>query len=196
MDTDYPDEPETQDGRRLRSQDSRKRIVQAMLELVHGGDVSPAADKVAARARVGLRTVFRHFKDMDSLYAEMAETIEGELRQVALQPFTAEDWRERVVEIVHRRSGAFERVGPFRRASDAHRHRSPFLEASAARLAAALRELLRAVLPPEVANDLATFEALDLLLSFESWMRLRREQRLGVDQARAVLESAVRKLIA
>ena len=89
-----------------------------------------------------------------------------------------------------------ERVGPFRRASDAHRHRSPFLEASAKRLVVAMRELLRAVLPPEVANDLATFEALDLLLSFESWMRLRRDQGLDVDQARAVLESAVRKLIA
>lgn len=43
-----------------------------MLELVREGDISPSAELVAARADVGLRTVFRHFKDLDSLYREMS----------------------------------------------------------------------------------------------------------------------------
>jgi AcrR family transcriptional regulator len=190
-----PPEGSRPDGRRQRSEDSRKRIVEAMLELVQAGVVSPGAEQVAARAGVGLRTVFRHFKDMDSLYAEMAEPIEAEYRAVASRPFTAADWRERLIEMIARRSDVYERISAFRRAADVHRHDSPFLETRAERLVATLRELLRALLPAEVAADEPTFEALDLLLSFESWLRLRRDQGLAADRARAVLEAAVRKLI-
>src|SRR5665213_2368302 len=97
---------EESDGRRRRSQDSRARIVAAMLDLIHGGEVAPGAEQVAERAQVGLRTVFRHFKDMDSLYREMSHAIESELRTVVLRPFKAETWRERVLELIDRRSQA------------------------------------------------------------------------------------------
>ena len=71
------DEPAAEsDGRRRRGQNNRARIVTAMLEIIRTGDMSPSADQVAARADVGLRTVFRHFKDMDSLYSEMSLAIE------------------------------------------------------------------------------------------------------------------------
>jgi hypothetical protein len=59
-----------------------------------------------------------------------------------------------------------------------------------------LREILERELPPEVARDAMKLEALDLLLSYEAWARLRREQGLSVDRAKAVLESAARALIA
>src|SRR5580692_11820333 len=100
------------DGRRRRSQDSRARIVAAMLELTRAGDVAPSAEQVAERAQVGLRTVFRHFNDMDSLYREMSHAIEGELREVVLRPFKAKVWRERVLELIERRSHAFEKIAP------------------------------------------------------------------------------------
>ena len=60
----------------------------------------------------------------------------------------------------------------------------------------AARDLLEAQLPAAVAQDPATLEALDLLLSFETWARLRDDQGLSPDQAREVLEAAVRKLTA
>ena len=46
-----------------------------MLELVRAGAISPNAEEVAERAGVGLRTVFRRFDDMDSLYREMAKAM-------------------------------------------------------------------------------------------------------------------------
>ena len=55
------------DGRRLRSQVSRAKIVEALMTLVEAGQVDPSAEEVAATAGVGLRSVFRHFKDMESL---------------------------------------------------------------------------------------------------------------------------------
>ncbi|WP_293497803.1 TetR/AcrR family transcriptional regulator [Phenylobacterium sp.] len=182
------------DGRRKRGEDNRARIVAAMLEIVQSGEVAPSAEQVAARADVGLRTVFRHFSDMDSLYREMSEAIEIEVKAVADQPFKAPDWRGRVLELVGRRGVAFEKIGPFRKASDAFRHRSRFLGDDADRLSQRLREILERVVADAV--DRQTLEALDLLLSFEAWSRLREEQGLSVDQTQAVLETAARRLIA
>lgn len=186
---------EEADGRRRRSQDSRARIIAAMLELVHEGDPTPGAEQVALRAKVGLRTVFRHFSDMDSLYGEMSEVVESELKAVLSQPFKGPTWRERVVEIVGRRAGVYDRIAPYKRASEVHRHRSPFLQASHARLVAISRDILRAELPPEMARDRNVFEAVDLLTSFEAWNRMRRDQNRTQAEVVQILESAVGKLL-
>ena len=183
------------DGRRRRSQDSRARIVAALLALIRDGEVAPSAEQVADRADVGLRTVFRHFKDMDSLYREMATAIDAELRKVMLRPFKAEPWRDRILEMVERRSPAFEQIAPFRRAADVHRHGSSFLSEHHARLVSEARGILRRELPPEVAADPVKFELLDLLLSYEAWRRLRHDQGLSPRKTREVLESALRRAI-
>ena len=183
------------DGRRRRSQDSRARIVQAMLELVHGGDPSPSAELVAARADVGLRTVFRHFKDLDSLYHEMSSVIEAELMALVHTPFKGVTWRERVLELVERRGWAYEKIGPFRRAAEVHRRTSPALAVDHAKLVEISREILRRELPPELAKDRVRFEAIDMLLSFEAWNRLRGDQNLAPKRATEVLQSTIAALL-
>ena len=188
-------ETHERDGRRLRSADSRARIVAAMLALIEEGDISPGAEAVAARAEVGLRTVFRHFKDMDSLYQEMIEVIAGVMRQAAGAPIQATVWRERILELVTRRAEVFEHIAPFKRAADAHRLRSPVFEVAGERMSRALREIIRRELPDAAQADPLLLEGLDLLLSFETWSRLRREQGLGPAETRAVLEGIVRRLI-
>jgi AcrR family transcriptional regulator len=184
------------DGRRRRGLDNRARIVAAMLEIVQSGEMAPSAEQVAIRADVGLRTVFRHFRDMDSLYGEMSAAITDEIMAVAGRPFRAADWRGRVLEMVERRAVVFEKIAPYQRASAATRHRSKFLAAGHERLTRTAREFLKAQLPAAVLGDPATLEALDLLLSYESWARLREEQNLSPERAREVIEAAVRKLIA
>jgi hypothetical protein len=62
------------------------------------------------------------------------------------------------------------------------------------RLTLTLREILRAQLP-RGAVDRPTFEALELLLSYEAWSRLRVEQGLGAGEARKALRGAVKALI-
>jgi AcrR family transcriptional regulator len=187
-------DPEETDGRRRRSLDSRARIVAAMLELARQTASPPSAEQVAQRAGVGLRTVFRHFQDMESLYAEMVGPVEEELRAWALRPFKAETWRERVMELIVRRSTAFEKVAPLRRASESLRASSTVLQAEHSMMTTSLRAILRGVIPKS-AVDAPTFEALDLLLGFEAWTRLRRDQGLTPAQARKVLQGAVRALI-
>jgi AcrR family transcriptional regulator len=189
-------EPDIADGRRRRGQDNRARIVAAMIALVGEGEVAPSAEQVADRADVGLRTVFRHFQDMDSLYREMSLVIERELRAIIEQPFASDDWRGRLEELIERRGRAFERIAPFRRAAEAFRHRSKFLGSDYARMVSILREILMRELPTAIVEDGPTFEALDLLMSFEAWARLRREQGLEPDAARGVIARAVARLTA
>ena len=189
------DEPASADGRRRRSQDSRARIVEAMLELIHAGEVSPSAEQVAARAGVGLRTVFRHFKEMDSLYREMSMVIEAEVLKIVDQPFTSAPGVDRLLELVGRRAQAYEKLSPFKRAADLRRHESTFLAAGHVRLALIAREILKREAPAAVVKDKLTFEALDLLLSWESWSRLRRDQALTPKRAREVLEASLRKML-
>jgi len=62
-------------------------------------------------------------------------------------------------------------------------------------LAAESREILRRQLPAEASPDPLGFETLDLLLSYEVWSRLRREQDLSPDEARRVLGAAVRRAL-
>ena len=187
-------EPPAIDGRRRRSQQSRDRIVEAMLALVEEGAISPGAEDVAQRAAVGLRSVFRHFKDMDSLYAEMAVRL-SRVYEAALQPFQAEGWRGQLSEAIERRVDIFERLLPFKRAADAHRHESPVLAANHAASLALLRARLKPLLPEHLKDDPVALETLDMLLSVDTWVRLRVEQKLGPDMARQVIEQAVDRLV-
>ena len=59
------------DGRIQRSQRSREKILRAYWELMLGGDMEPSAAAIAEHAGVGLRSVFRHFDDLDTLLLEL-----------------------------------------------------------------------------------------------------------------------------
>ncbi len=183
----------TLDGRRRRSEDSRARIVAAMLALVREGDPSPGAEAVAARAEVGLRTVFRHFNDMDTLYREMSSAIEEQLMVAIARPLQGDGWRERLVDLVDRRSNAFETIAPFRAAADLHRLRSPFLQDTHARMNGFLRAVVLNELPDEARADTTLLETLDMLMSYDVWRRLRTDQGLEPDQARGVVTAALKR---
>jgi AcrR family transcriptional regulator len=183
------------DGRKVRRHRNRQRIVAAMLELVRAGVISPSAEEVAHQAGVGLRTVFRHFDDMDSLYREMAETMRRELQPIVAAPFASEDWKGKLDEMLERRARLFERAMPFKNAADVHRHRSAFLRKDYETMRSEERAALASALPPELKNDKKFFAALDHALSFSTWQHLRRDQNLAPAQARQTIQFAMRALI-
>ena len=181
------------DGRRRRSENSRNRIVAAMIELVAEGRITPSAEEVASRAGVGLRTVFRHFKDMESLYAAMTGRL-AEHYEMWLIAFESTDWQGQLVEAVERRTATYERLLPFKRAGDAHRHVSPAIQTEHARMLGMMRNRLRSFLPPAITDDDVRFETIDLMLSFEAWQRLRDEQGLSIELARRIVLREVLRL--
>lgn len=183
------------DGRRQRSLDSRARIIQAMVDLVRSGVVLPNAEQVAERAKVGLRSVFRHFKDMDSLFREINYRIEREASEAFLRPVRGDTPQARLDDLVQRRCGLFERISPFYISGQAYMAKSEFLTKDSQRQFKFLREILKQALTPELVARTERFEALDAFLSVHTWIRLRRDQGLDFDQAKAVIEQTAQLLI-
>jgi len=183
------------DGRARRSQRSRAAIVDALHGLVGEGILQPTAQQIADRAGVGLRSVFRHFSDMESLLAEVDQRV----RAQALPLLRAEPPRggrsERARALVARRIALFEQIAPYKRSGSLHRWRAAFIARNHAELARALRaDLLRALPELRDAPD-DVLEALDMALSFEAWDRMRTDQRLGRERAAAALERTVFALL-
>lgn len=184
------------DGRRQRSERSRKQIVEAMFALVREGEMAPGAARVAERAGVGLRTVFRHFDDMDSLYREMMRDVEGDVLPIIMSPYVAKDWRDQLYELVARRAKVYEIIMPLKVAAGVRRFQSQFLMDSHQRFLAMERSGLRAILPDDIQADHVLFSGLEMTLSFHGWRRMRQDQELSADEAKNVTSLMVSKLLA
>ncbi|HCX66572.1 MAG TPA: transcriptional regulator, partial [Rhodobiaceae bacterium] len=178
-----------------RSAASRRRIVEAMRDLIREGTLSPRAEEVAARANVGLRSVFRHFDDMESLYREIGDLIVADVTPMLELPPPSGTADEILAEMIARRTKLFERIMPFRVAADIHSHRSPYLMQERRIMNESLREIMRSALPAAIRKDRVAVDALDAVLSFDFWRRLRSEQRLSIAQARRVVEATAAPLI-
>lgn len=183
------------DGRMLRSERSRGQIVEAMIALLRDGR-QPTAELIAERAGVGARTVFRHFEDKDALAAAVAARVEREIApRLDLSPIEGSLPR-RVRELVRRRAGLYERLAPFRRAALPERERSRTVGRLRASLDRVNRQQLEATFGPEMQRlgaDLV--EAVDALASFETWDRLRADQRLSRARAAAAMERGLLALL-
>jgi len=190
-----PHLPEPSDGRARRSDRSRRAIVEALFALVGAGSLQPTAQQVADRAGVGIRSVFRHFEDMESLYAEIGARIRAAVAPLTEAPVPGGDLEQRAREVVSRRVALFERIAPYKRAADLQRRSSPFLREGHRRVVRELRAAFGRCLPELERAPAELAEALDLAVSFEAWDRLRSEQRLGPARARAVLERIVLALV-
>jgi AcrR family transcriptional regulator len=182
------------DGRLRRSERSRQAIVGALLERVGEGVLQPTAQQVAERAGVGIRTVFRHFTEMDSLYAAMNARLEGDVRPALAGPRSG-SLDERIAGLVRQRAQLFERIAPYKRAANLQRWRSRFLQERHRLLHRILHDDLRAWLPEVAALPDDAAEAVDLVTSFEAWDRLRADRDLAVQAAAAVMGRALRALL-
>lgn len=194
--TPIPTDEVRKDGRRLRTEESRRRVVTALLECVREGDFDPSAEAIAQRAGVGLRTVFRLFKDKEGLFQQMSQVVLSRIADLAQAAPHGETWRERLDDVMTRRFAAYEQVMPYRRAAQAHAHHSQVVRSNNETMRQHMRRTLSAVLPQEVRSDHSLFEALEMVLSIEAWIGLRNDQRLDPSRARAAIRRATSALLA
>jgi len=176
------------DGRHARSRSSRSKIVEAMLKLVGSGDVAPSAARVADIAGVGLRTVFRHFVDMDMLYREMSAVIEERVLPIIAEPLKGPNWKARMTEIADRRAIVFETILPFRISANLKRFQSSYLMQDYQRLLKAEADGVEALLPGSVKEDSVGARGLNVILSFQTWRLLRHDQGLSTEEAGLVIK--------
>lgn len=191
-----PSAPTDSDGRRARSERSRQQIVDAMFSLIAGGNMDPSAASLAEEANVGLRTVFRHFEDMDGLYRELTERLEAEILPIVMTPWASVDWRDRLTELINRRAGIYERIMLFKVAANLRRFQSEWLMAAYKRFLTIERSGLSGILPEQVRTDADLFAALEMLTAFQTWRRMRQDQGLSAADAERVLHRTAEALIA
>ena len=182
------------DGRFRRGERSRQAIVAALVELVGRGILQPTAQQVADQAGVGIRSVFRHFSEMESLYAAMDARLEGDAVPILRGGSRTGAMEQRITGLVRQRAALFERIAPYKRSANLLRWRSRFLQGRHRRLQEGLREDLVAWLPELKGAPADLVEALDLALGFEAWDALRGDRGLSTKLAMAVLERTARAL--
>ncbi len=168
------------DGRLNRSTRTRAAIVDAMVALIGEGNISPTSEEVAERAQVGLRTVFRHYEDMETLFQEMDSVIkERVVPQFDLERLTG-DLQERARKLIERRSHIFDTVHPFMSCTIARKWKSPYLALSYEAFAEIQRAFLLDNLPElkELSPELQ--HAADQIACYEAWSRMKEVQKLEV----------------
>lgn len=165
------------------------------MALIRDGEMSPSAAQVAERANVGLRTVFRHFEEMEVLYREIAEVVRPRVLSALLQPYRGVTWRDQFDELIQRRIEVYEEIMPLKIAGSILRFRSPFLMQDYNDHLKFARKTLKQVVPLAISEDRDLFRALEMVTSFQAWRRLRQDQGLSVADATRVLQRLVAGLL-
>jgi TetR/AcrR family transcriptional regulator, regulator of autoinduction and epiphytic fitness len=194
------DEPTRVDGRTARGQRTRAAVVDALLALQEEGDLEPTAQRVAARAGVALRTVFGHFSDMETLWAQAGERELAKIAALADVPSGDLPLDERVERFCASRARVLEAVLPVLRAARLREHASAalrrnreiFAEAGDAEVDLVFATELE---PLDEAERAVVRSAFHVVAGGTAWELLRCQRGLDVEQASEVLLRSVRRLV-
>ena len=187
---------QSSDGRRQRSERSQTAIIEAALALMNEGALVPTAQQIADRAGVGIRSFFRHFADMDSLFLAADEMLISSYEALFEVDNRAGTLSERVARAVDLYGNAFDQLRPIILCTQAQLWRSPKLRENYAWHQKRLRKELELWLPEVVALPADRREALHAVASFDMWHRLREHQGLSPKASSDIVTSLVHDLIA
>jgi len=193
--------PAQTDGRVARGHRVRESIVRAMLELFEEGNLRPTTAEIAARADVSLRALFNHFKDNDALIAA-AFRFQAD-REASMEPHPIPPDRplgERIAAFAHERSGALEKMSPYRRAANAFEPFSPEVADGLRRARDRTLKQIQDVFAPELAALPATQrrEILAMMViacTWPSWNTLRTTMHLNPAQSCAVITDLLHRIL-
>jgi TetR/AcrR family transcriptional regulator of autoinduction and epiphytic fitness len=185
------------DGRTERSRRTRDAVVDALLALHDDGDLTPTAQRVAARAGVALRTVYGHFSDMETLYAEAGERELARLFAVADVVRDDLPLDQRVDLFCRSRARVLEYLLPVMRATRLREPFSPQLLRNRHRYIASADAEVARVFAPELrgADAGELLDALYLATGGPAWDALRGDRGLDPDRALAVMRRTVAALL-
>ncbi|MBT5388387.1 MAG: TetR family transcriptional regulator [Porticoccaceae bacterium] len=183
------------DGRRLRSDRSRQVIVEAMLQLINQGNLVPTAQQIADHAKVGIRSVFRHFEDMEAIFATGDQIWREGFIGKASSVDTALPLRERIVWGVNEIQKLYENNSNIMKSTATRRWRSAFLKQNYAKYQNKMRSDIARALPEISRLSQSRQEAIFAIMSFEYWDRLRDHQSLSPEDSAALLIDLLESLI-
>jgi AcrR family transcriptional regulator len=175
-----------------RQAETRDRIVRAAIELHAAGPATMGA--IAARARVGRATLYRHFPDEQSLIVACTSTVFAE------RPLPDPGHWEAIPDATDRlRAGLGEMYGyyadmePLLSSAEAHLADFPALAAAMAPMGVQLDRMTDVLVAPwlDGARSRTLGAAVSHALAFSTWRSLAREQRLTGAEAVEMMVSMV-----
>ncbi len=194
---DVPPRSGVVDRRRQRSQRSRGRTVQALLTLVRRDCEMPTAAAVAELAGLSRRTVFRLFRDLESLHVAANAWQEQEVRQLfpPLLP-REESCDETIRRVVDHRVAVYEHMKPLRGVAQRLEHEHGFIAESLEHESATLRMHLRIMFHAHLPEDeQERWQSLELMTSWYSYHVLRDRQLCSPTMAKVVVMANVRRIL-
>lgn len=176
----------TGDGRFARSKKTKDAIVRALLKLLRNTPF-PTAEQVAKESKIGLRTVYRQFKDMESIYLSLHEECMHSLGQIFNSDIDLDrPFNERVSFAIRERFTIYDEYETLFIATISNSARLPTLVNQVAESYQVMRERFIKIVP-EIEN-LSTIKS-DLLFTrilFPSWFSLRKvlkhDQKIIIDE--------------
>jgi len=183
------------DGRRQRGERTRQAIIDAVLSLQEEGVLVPTAQQISDRAGVLIRSFFRHFDDMETLFKAADDQLRDSYEALFIGGDRQGSLSERVHRAVERRSAAFEQLKNLMLGTKALLWRYETLRKNYARNQKGLRKDLEAWLPELNGLPEVECESVHAIASFEMWNRLRSEQGLSEQAIMSVIQSMLVRLL-
>lgn len=181
------------DGRRVRRQQNREAVIDALVEMFHAGIYTPGSAQIAERAGLSPRSLFRYFDDIDDLtQAAIDRQLEAAQPLLDVNVDPSAPLPRRVETFVAARVQLHEATTPGARAARACAHRNPVVAQQVRESRAFLRKQLRALFPELDAGRLSVADA---LCSFETYDLMRSDQRLSMSAVTNVLTDALSALL-
>ncbi|TWX68083.1 hypothetical protein ESZ36_12530 [Colwellia demingiae] len=177
------------DGRKARSTVSRVKIVQAFLQLIGEGKITPRAEEVAKISGVGLRTVFRRFNEMELLYRELVPEIERTFEDMIVKPLEVNTWQDQLHESLIRKCAIYDKTMCYRVAIVYHSQHSPFLKDRLEKWLYVEEKAHKQILPFDYAENRTLYASLQAATSSDTWAQLRNMQNLSKEGAFEVMKS-------
>jgi AcrR family transcriptional regulator len=185
------------DGRRLRREQNREAVVDALVALHEEGWYTPSTNEIAERAGISPRSLFRYFDDVNDLTRAAIDrhlSIHRSLFEIEIDP--ALPTRVKIEQFVAARVHLHETVAPGGRAGRVIAHRNETVARRLFETRTYLRNQVQRVFAPEFKGDRgALLPAVDELCSFESYEFMRTGHRMSPARATAALVAALTQLL-
>jgi AcrR family transcriptional regulator len=188
------------DGRRLRSERTRRLIVEAYMALVRETGQMPTAVQIAERAGYSVRSIFERFPDLTALriaatdYAIAEARASGALRDLDADRLT------RIKSQVEQRARGCERWLPLWRVLTNDISDSDDLKQRIGMIRQLIVMRMEMMFRPELSNLPADVRkksllALEAITDFESWGRMRELYGMSFEEATGVWVKAIDRLL-
>ncbi len=184
-----------QDGRFKRSERSRQAIINAMMALIEQGQYIPTAQQVADQAEISIRTVFRHFTEMEHLYKELNEALRPSYEKYFVNHDLTGSVEQRVERLIQTRIIGYKEAYHIIRSSQTLFWRSKVLTETYLKNQKLLRTLLLEMLPELNDKGESVIQMADALTSFEVFDRYFWYQELTIEECSQLLLTQLKQLL-